>query len=481
MFRGLGIPAVALVFALSAVAQYPAPSDPPQSGPPSGYPPGGYPPGTIPREPTTAGESKLPAHESKKKAKKRDQDQMTKISAEGHTLSNDGKQLVIHIDDGRVWTMSINTDTKWTRAGSVIDPSKIIPRTVVRAEAAEDEDYNLIATQIELVKDAPPPPPPVAASASSGNRAAASEDEDAELTRPTILHPPDAPDRPVIKRGKPAQQASSKDDDDAPAPAAKSATHKVTPVAAAKDIDFTIDSASPAVPKHSFGSELLDQTTDWLANFNHGLPNYTCEQQTTRYIQQSRSEDWRAQDVISAKVINEDGNDRYEDLMLDGKKTNKSLEQLGGQTSTGEFGGMLASLFQPIRNTDFQFQRAATLEDTDVVIYTFKVPLANSDWQIRLGGQTLYPAYSGKIWVNKKTAQIMRFEQQADNIPKDFPLDTVETAVDYMDVPIETFHFWLPSHAENLSCQRGTAFCAKNVMEFRDYHKYAGESTIVFH
>jgi len=35
-------------------------------------------------------------------------------------------------------------------------------------------------------------------------------------------------------------------------------------------------------------------------------------------------------------------------------------------------------------------------------------------------------------------------------------------------------------HAETLSCQRGTSVCARNVIDFRNYHKYAGEAEIKF-
>jgi hypothetical protein len=98
-----------------------------------------------------------------------------------------------------------------------------------------------------------------------------------------------------------------------------------------------------------------------------------------------------------------------------------------------------------------------------------------------MGGQSLAPAYSGRIWVSKKTAEILRFEQNADNIPKDFPEDTVSTAVDYESISINGQRFLLPVHAENLGCQRGTSICNKNVIEFRNYHKYEGEGKIIFH
>ena len=69
---------------------------------------------------------------------------------------------------------------------------------------------------------------------------------------------------------------------------------------------------------------------------------------------------------------------------------------------------------------------------------------------------------------------------QADNVPKDFPMDATEWSVDYDTVHLGTANFLLPTHAESLSCQRGSTICTKNTVEFRDYHKYSGESTVTF-
>ncbi len=40
--------------------------------------------------------------------------------------------------------------------------------------------------------------------------------------------------------------------------------------------------------------------------------------------------------------------------------------------------------------------------------------------------------------------------------------------------------FLLPVHAEALSCWRNSNECQRNVIEFRNYHKFEGESVIKF-
>jgi hypothetical protein len=128
----------------------------------------------------------------------------------------------------------------------------------------------------------------------------------------------------------------------------------------------------------------------------------------------------------------------------------------------------------------FKFFESTTLSGSAAAIYDFKVALPDSDWTITVGGQSLRPIYSGSVWIDKASAQVRRIEMSANKVPKDFPLDTVESAVDYQEVRLGTALFLLPTHAENLSCQRGSTICSKNEIDFRDYHKYDGESTIVF-
>ena len=409
---------------------------------------------------------------------------MPTLTAEGMTVSNDNKKLVIHTEDGRWLTMTLNEQTKWSRAGNDITAAKIIPRTKVRIEAAEDDEAYLTATQVELLKDAPVE----SESAAENRRSGSQPTSDDDLIRPTIMHDPvEVPNRPVLRHGKPSRTDESNDGADATTPkpvtSAKPApSAKESDSASGRDkssTDFSIDDR-PAAATHAPGAELLDKTKDWAGTFTNGLPNFVCQQFTTRYTEVSRSEGWQAQDVITARVVYEDGKEGYRDISVGGKKTTKTMLDLGGSTSTGEFASMLASLFDPRRNTDFKFYRSTTVGNSDAAIYDFKVSLLRSDWTITIGGQTLRPVYSGSVWIDKATAQVRRIELQADNVPKNFPLDEVQSAIDYESVSLGTAKFLLPTHAENLSCQRGSSFCTKNAIDFRDYHKYSGESTVTF-
>lgn len=446
---------------------------------PGQYPPGSYPPGQGPGYPGGGGIS-LPSRHKKGSKSQDDSIKQPTLSAEGLTVSNDGKKLVIHTADGRWLTMTITPETKWTRAGADLPAGKVIPRTTVRIEALENEEAYLTATQVEFLKDAPEE----VAENTAERHALARPSDDDELTRPTILHDPvEDPNRPILKRGKPKTPVAAQDGDEAasttPAVKAKPEPKPSSTSPSSTSDDFSIDD-KPITTTKAPGGELLERTKAWAAGFTSGLPNFVCQQFTTRYTEVSRSEGWQAQDIITAKVLYEDGKEGYRDITVGGKKTSKSMLELGGSTSTGEFASMLSSIFEPARNTDFKFYRSASTHEGDAAIYDFKVSLPRSDWTITVGGQTLRPAYSGSIWVDKATAQVRRIELQADKVPKDFPLDEVQSAIDYEQVSLGTAKFLLPTHAENLSCQHGSSFCTKNTIDFRDYHKYSGESTVTF-
>lgn len=452
----------AFCFAASLNAQYPYP---PGTMPPSPYPPGG-PQGGIP----------MPSRGKKNKQKENKIEQT--LAADGLTLSNDGKTLVIATEDGRRIEMTLNPATKFTRSGSDIPSSKIIPRTTVHIEADEDDEFYLTATHVDLLKDAP------VEQVNQGPRPQGVTPVAEDEPRPTILQGPsaDAPDRPILKHGKPQSTSSTTDSDDTTEVATNQPPPKSTTTKARQNEsgDFTINSDSEQTKIVRTGDELIDRTKEWALTFTQGLPNYVCEQDTTRYAQRSRSEGWEAQDVITAKVVFEDGREQYKEITVGGKRTNKSMLELGGSVSIGEFASTLRSLFSDASQAEFKFYQSTHVGDTAARIYDFKIALHNSDWFIKTGGQTLVPAYSGSVWVDRSTAEVRRIEMQADNIPKDFPLDSIQWAIDYDEVMLGTGKFLLPVHAENLGCWRGSPICQKNSTDFRDYHKYSGESTITF-
>ncbi|HWB97923.1 MAG TPA: hypothetical protein VG672_14510, partial [Bryobacteraceae bacterium] len=172
---------------------------------------------------------------------------------------------------------------------------------------------------------------------------------------------------------------------------------------------------------------------------------------------------------------------RYRNIAINGKATNKKMEELPGSRSTGEFGTVLVDVLSPSTNADFRLRKEGTFEGKAALIYDYTVEHDGSHWRIEVGSQSVLPPYRGAIWLDKKNFRVLRIEMEARNVPEEFPLDKIESAVDYDYVRFSSEQlFLLPVHAETLMCQRGTNICSRNTIDFRNYHKYAGESNITF-
>ena len=201
----------------------------------------------------------------------------------------------------------------------------------------------------------------------------------------------------------------------------------------------------------------------------------------SRYESSTRPANWQPIDVVGTEVIYENGKEDYRKITLNGRPINKKIEEVGGSWSTGEFGTILIDLFSPSTAADFHYNRDSRIAGIPTKEYDFSIKHANSHWEIHMGGQTYDPGYSGTVWIDPASARVMRIEMSARSFPSDFPSDDVESATDYEYVRLgDAKQYLLPVHSENLSCQRGTNDCSRNVIDFRNYRKYTGESTITF-
>ena len=184
-------------------------------------------------------------------------------------------------------------------------------------------------------------------------------------------------------------------------------------------------------------------------------------------------------DVVSAEIIYDHGHETYRDVKINDRPTDQDLDQIGGAWSTGEFASTLLDLFSTDTDAQFRSGGASSISGFSAEVYDFQVRTENSHWRVQAEGQTVTPAFGGSVWVDPKTARVLRIEIQARNLPSDFPMDTVESAVDYSFVTIEGTSFLLPVHAESLGCQRGTSECSHNVIDFRNYHEFTSDIKIL--
>jgi hypothetical protein len=230
------------------------------------------------------------------------------------------------------------------------------------------------------------------------------------------------------------------------------------------------------------GDPVIDQAREEAFSFTETLPNYVVKQYTTRYAAQltrGSQTSWQALDHVTADVIEEDGTEKYKNILVNGQPPRVDVEK-SGSWSRGEFSSLQLDVLSPGTNARFHGKRATTIVNRAAFLYDFSVEQPNSHWRIQAEGQSDQPAYTGSIWIDKENYRVLRIELSAQNLPRTFPLDTVESAVDYDYVVIGEGKYLLPVHSEALSCAHGANGCTRNVIEFRNYKKFGADSSITF-
>ncbi len=526
-----------MVCALGLVvrAQFPIPGQYPPGGYPGQYPPGTYPPG---RYPPGQGPNNNPNGPPKMKRRNGNPDAGTSTTTYGMLRTVAGSQFVLEAEDHRIITYRTTGPVKVQRDGKDVDLANLSAGDHLIVDSTENNDGYFTATDVRWDKAGTPADRAAASQTwdlpKLDGRGAASPGYSASSPPPQA-----GDDRPILRRRSSDDSASSSNPpasnppanasaNPPPQPSAQSAdeqadnrpTTEVTPPAPPRDSDdpgpptlrhgapesarvAPLSSPEPKPqpapaqnPTNPAGAEtrrpmqvlgqpsddpVIQQTREKAAEFGGQLPNFFCQQMTTRYESDHPREGWTALDIVTADVAYEEGRESYKNIKINNRPVNKSMEDIGGTRSSGEFASILEDLMSPDTAAIFRKNGTDSIAGRSAWVYTFEVPRERSHWRVEAPAQLYYPAFKGSVWIDKQTYRVLRIEQEASNIPILFPFDTVETATDYNYVRLSTpQEYLLPVDAEVLSCVRGSSNCARNRIEFRNYRKFESESSITF-
>jgi hypothetical protein len=424
-------------------------------------------------------------------------------------------EMTVEADDKRIMTITRNATTKFLEREEPTKPDLIEPGDRVMVDASQDDHGRYTAVEVRVTKRGTPEdrararvPVPSADDSQPAPESAKDSAKDSSKDKPktevasappqpverpaTEMAPPkprDNPDddRPKLARGKAAPRKSSDDDettakDDLKDDGKPIAPRKADDIASqrAAELERLRRADDPPSADRESRDEFIEKARDTAANFVETLPNYSVKQFTTRFQSDNPRVNWQPIDNVSTDVVYENGKENYKNIQVNGKAPKGKLED-SGTWSTGEFGTVLLDIFSPASAADFRPAGTSTIVNRTAKIYKFVVEQPTSHWRISTEGQSYFASYKGTMWIDKETFRVLRIEMQTRNMPKAFPLDMVESAVDYDFIRLGGVKsYLLPVHAENLACVRGTSTCSKNIIDFRNYRKFGAESTIIF-
>lgn len=460
---------------------------------PGQYPPGGGYPGQYPPGPTDP--NRIPGN---RRAGRMPKKQAAVVSTtEGMFRRQAREALVIEGDDHRVIWYRVTPKTTIQKGQKTSDLNRFEPGDRVSVNSSADEEGHFTALGITWLRagsgkdkaaaarfvDLPklegidPGPEERAAEkpAEKDPKPPDGEEQQAQREPATTREPPpapadpDDPGPPVLRRGRPVPGHRAS---------------QTTPKRASTDSEVAAIAESPEAeraPTAPPPDDLLARARHATASFSGSLPNFFCQQVTTRYETEQPKLGWNAIDVVTADLAYEDGLESYRNIRINNKPSNKRMDEIGGSTSTGEFASVLIDIFSPSTAAVFRSTGSDTIGGRTAGVFHFEVSREHSHWRIVAPSQLYYPAYQGSIWVDRETARVLRIEREALNLPKLFPFDAAESTTDYGFVRLNaTDPVLLPTVAEALTCIRGSRLCVRNRMEFRNYRRFGSESNITF-
>lgn len=239
----------------------------------------------------------------------------------------------------------------------------------------------------------------------------------------------------------------------------------------------------PAIPPPDSIEQkrILAQITEYANNYTKNLPNFMCTQVTRRHVDPTGTSSWISDGTVQEHLSYVEGHEDYKVVMVNDRPvSNVDHMKVGGNKSSGEFGTMLADIFDRASHTEFAWDHWATLRGRRMYVFSFRVPQEYSRYNIRdeASGREIVPGYHGLIYADRQTGAVMRITMECDNIPASFPVQQASEILDYDFQKISDREFVLPLKADLHS--KAGRILAWNEIEFRLYRKFSTESSITF-
>jgi hypothetical protein len=227
-------------------------------------------------------------------------------------------------------------------------------------------------------------------------------------------------------------------------------------------------------------AQILDQFRDYAKNYTKSLPNFLCLQVTDRYIFYPHDGRDRRIDKLVAQLSYVDGQEHYKVVSQNDKYIDTSMDRVqGGSISTGEFGSMMAKLFDASSQAQFEWARWATLRGKLVAVFSYKIDSGHSSYTISYdNAQRIVTAYQGEVFGDPDTGIVTRIKFEAVDIPSSFPVQEATDVLDYGEVDIGGSPFICPLKAE--LHMRAGAQKTRNDIAFKLYKVFGADSVIKY-
>ncbi len=225
----------------------------------------------------------------------------------------------------------------------------------------------------------------------------------------------------------------------------------------------------------------IDTVRKAALSYSAGLPNFFCTETVRRYRNSTSSPEWSPMDTLTVQLSYFEHREDYKLLLVDNQKTKLRYEEAGGSVSQGEFGSMLQEVFNPSAEAVFAWGSRTMLRNRRVQVFRYSVTAEKAHYQLSFNAnERRYTAFAGRhglVYVSGN-GEILRITSEADHLPASFPIDKLNSTLDYDFTDIGGRQFLVP-HAALVEMQAGI-LGSKNEIDFGDYRKFSTDTGITF-
>lgn len=253
-----------------------------------------------------------------------------------------------------------------------------------------------------------------------------------------------------------------------------------------------VNPTASSLPPETEGSELLERTRNVTLAAANAMPDFIVKQIIRRSVAYGRTANWQQQDTLTIAVgYRANAGEEYKLLTVNGRpapeetKAGSDYSKYAprGASSTGEYISALASVFKPESRTEFKMVDTDTVQGRRTIVYEYTIKREFSSMTLSVDGMSLQTTAGsrGRVWIDRELDRVLRFEQIATEIPRDFPIQGVTSVIDYDWVMINERKYLLPSQSQIvLTSNVGTqALQSRNDIRFRSYQKFGAELKVI--
>jgi hypothetical protein len=251
-----------------------------------------------------------------------------------------------------------------------------------------------------------------------------------------------------------------------------------------------VNPTASARPPEAEGNALLERTREATLAAAAAMPDFIVKQLIKRSVAYGNTNNWLAQDNLTIAVgYRANQGEQYKLLAVNGIPSGPEVTEghnyskyVGGASSSGvEYISALADLFRPESQTEFKLADTDLIRGRRALVYDYEIKLPYSKLTLSSGDASANAGSRGRVWIDREANRVIRFEQIATDIPRDFAITAASSLIDYDWVTIGENKYLLPTNSQILltSVNSRMTLQSRNEIRFRGYQKFGAELKVI--